>query len=334
MDCIEILHFKNNYMGKVKYQFNTKSLKIEKVKVTWKEKLVKALTVTAAVLVFSTLVIFVAFSFIDSPKEKGLKREIAQYKLQYQILNDRLDNVSKVLDDLQDRDDNVYRVIFEAEPIPGSVRKAGYGGVDKYEKLKGYDNSEIVVETTSKLDIISRQLYVQSKSLDEVFEMAKNKEKMMASMPAILPIAKGQGRLISGFGMRFHPILKYRRMHWGIDIAAPRGTALYATGDGVIESTKRISGYGKTVVINHGFGYETLYGHMNKIIVKSGQNVKRGDIIGYVGSTGLSKAPHVHYEVHKDGQKINPVNFFYKDLTPGEYEEVLEIAAKDNEVLS
>lgn len=321
-------------MAKIKYQFNTKSLKIEKVQVTWKERLIKILSVTAAVLIFSTLLVFVAFSFIDSPKEKRLKREIAQLELQHKIFNDRLDNVTIVLADLQDRDDNIYRVIFEAEPIPSSVRKAGYGGVDKYERLKGFKNSELIIATTKKLDRISRQLYVESKSLDEIWEMAKNKEKMMACLPAILPIAKGQGRIISGFGMRFHPILRYRRMHTGIDIAAPRGTTLYATGNGVVKSTKRRSGYGKCVVINHGFGYETLYGHMNKIIVKEGRKVKRGDIIGYVGSTGLSKAPHVHYEVHKDGKKINPVNFFYNDLTPEEYEEVLELAAKDNEVFS
>ncbi|MFC2100238.1 M23 family metallopeptidase [Bacteroidota bacterium] len=321
-------------MVKVKYQFNTKSLKIEKVNVSWKERLLRFLYTALAVVVFSTVIVFLAFSFIDSPKEKMLKREIEQYNLQYTILNDRMDNIMAVMKDLQDRDDNVYRVIFEAEPIPSAVREAGYGGVDKYEKLKGYKNAVIVTETTKKLDKLARQMYVQSKSLDEIFQLAKNKEKMMAAIPAILPLAKGKGRIVSGFGMRFHPILRYKRMHWGIDISAPRGTPIYATGAGVVTFNKRKSGFGNTCIIDHGYSYETLYGHMNKVIVRQGQKVKRGDIIGYVGSTGLSKAPHVHYEVHKNGSPIDPVNFFYKDLTPEEYEEVLEIAAQDNQVLS
>ncbi len=321
-------------MAKVRYQFNTKSLRVERVRVTWKERLLKFFYIGLAVAVFSAIVITLAFTFIDSPKEKMLKREIAQYSLQYKILNDRMDDLTIVLNDLEDRDNNVYRVIFEAEPIPSSVREAGYGGVDRYEKLSSFENSEIIIETTKKLDKIARQLYIQSTSLDEIFELAKNKEKMMAALPAIMPIAKGEGRLVSGFGMRFHPILRYYRMHWGIDIAAPRGTPIYATGAGTITFDARKSGYGNTVVIDHGFGYSTLYGHMNKIIVKNGQKVIRGEIIGYVGSTGLSVSPHVHYEVHKNGSPIDPVNFFYKDLTPEEYEEVLEIAAQENHVLS
>jgi len=284
--------------------------------------------------VFSAAVMLVAYNFFDSPKEKQLRREVEQYKLEYEILNSRLDNVQAVLKDVENRDDNIYRVIFEAEPIPNEVRNAGIGGADRYEKLKGYDNSDLIIETTQKMDKISRKLYVQSKSFDEVFKMAKSKEKLMLNLPAILPLPKNKGQIISGFGLRFHPILKYRRMHTGIDIAAPKGTPIYATGDGVIAKSGRESGYGLTCIINHGFGYQTLYGHMSSIRVREGQKVKRGEVIGYVGSTGLSKAPHVHYEVILNGNKVNPVFFFYNDLSPDEYENVIDKANEENQCLS
>jgi murein DD-endopeptidase MepM/ murein hydrolase activator NlpD len=284
--------------------------------------------------VFSAAVMLVAYNFFDSPKEKQLRREVEQYKLEYEILNSHLDNVQAVLKDVENRDDNIYRVIFEAEPIPNEVRNAGIGGADRYEKLKGYDNSDLIIETTKKMDKISRMLYVQSKSFDEVFKMAKSKEKLMLNLPAILPLPKNKGQIISGFGLRFHPILKYRRMHTGIDIAAPKGTPIYATGDGVIAKSGRESGYGLTCIINHGFGYQTLYGHMSSIRVREGQKVKRGEVIGYVGSTGLSKAPHVHYEVILNGNKVNPVFFFYNDLSPDEYENVIDKANEENQCLS
>ncbi len=284
--------------------------------------------------VFSAAVMLVAYNFFDSPKEKQLRREVEQYKLEYEILNSRLDNVQAVLKDVENRDDNIYRVIFEAEPIPNEVRNAGIGGADRYEKLKGYDNSDLIIETTQKMDKISRKLYVQSKSFDEVFKMAKSKEKLMLNLPAILPLPKNKGQIISGFGLRFHPILKYRRMHTGIDISAPKGTPIYATGDGVIAKSGRESGYGLTCIINHGFGYQTLYGHMSSIRVHEGQKVKRGEVIGYVGSTGLSKAPHVHYEVILNGNKVNPVFFFYNDLSPDEYENVIDKANEENQCLS
>ncbi|MCP4553371.1 MAG: M23 family metallopeptidase, partial [Bacteroidetes bacterium] len=214
------------------------------------------------------------------------------------------------------------------------TRKAGYGGVNRYAKLDGYRNSDIIIETTKKLDMIMSRVYVQSKSFDDLFELAKNKEKMILSIPAIQPIKKEDGRIVSGYGQRIHPILKVRRMHWGIDISAPQGTPIYATANGEVDFTGRKGTYGNTVMINHGYGYETLYAHMDKIIIKRKQSVKRGQLIGYVGNTGHSKAPHVHYEVLKDGKKINPVNFFYNDFTPEEFEMVLELASRDNQVLS
>lgn len=321
-------------MGKVHYKFNPKSLTYEKVRLSFKSSIIRLLGYLLTGSGFALVIIIITFSFFDSPKERMLKRENEQYKLQSQIINDRLDQVALVLKDMQERDDNIYRVIFEAEPIPWEIRNAGYGGVDRYAKLDGFKNSDNIIEITKKLDQITSQLVVQSKSFDNVFNMARNKTEMLACIPAIQPIEKGRGRIVSGFGQRFHPILKYRRMHWGIDITATSGTPIYATGDGKINFVGRKGGYGVTCKVDHSYGYQTLYGHMKTISVIKGQKVKRGEIIGYVGNTGLSKAPHVHYEVIYNGKKINPVNYFYNDFTPEEFEKVLELASKDNQVLS
>ena len=327
--------YKNlSFMFRTKYKYNPKTLSYEQAKLTSRMLMGKvfAYFVLGGFLAF--VVVILAFEFVDSPQEKAMRREIEQFKVQYQILNDRLEQYKLVMADMQERDDNVYRVIFESEPIAANLRKAGYGGVDRYAKLDGYKYSDIVIEATKRMDRLAAQLVVQSKSYDEIWEMAKNKEKMMRSIPAIQPIAKGKGRIVSGYGMRFHPILKYRRMHWGIDISAPRGTPIYATADGVVEFTGRRGAFGNLIIINHGYGYKTQYGHMNNFSVKRKQKVKRGEIIGYVGNTGLSSAPHVHYDVVKDGKRINPVNFFYNDFTPEEFEKILELAARDNQVLS
>ena len=321
-------------MAKVKYRYNPKSLIYEKVQKTTKSFILRMLGYLFTGLAFSAVIIFIAYAFFDSPKERMLQREIEQYKLQYEILNDRLDQVANVLQDMQERDDNIYRVIFESEPIPWSIRNAGFGGSDRYARLDGYINSDIIIKTTRKLDQLTSQTVVQSKSFDEVFNMAKNKAEMLACIPAIQPIKKGDGRIVSGFGMRYHPILKYRRMHYGIDISAPTGTPVFATGDGTVKSVGRHGGYGNTVIIDHGYGYQTLYGHMKTISVKKHKKVKRGEIIGYVGNTGLSRAPHVHYEIIYNNKKIDPVNYFYNDFTPEEFEKVRELASKDNQVLS
>ena len=321
-------------MGKEQYFYNPKSLTYEKLK---KSRMFIFLRIFRFLLVFvgfAATGIFFAYTFFDSPKERMLKREIAQYEFQFTLLNDRLDQVGSVMKNIQDKDDNIYRVIFEAEPIPSSFREAGFGGVDRYARLDGYKNSQIIIETTKKLDRITSQMVVQSKSFDEVFDMARNKSLMLACIPAIQPIEKGNGRIVSGYGMRYHPILKLRRMHWGIDITAHSGTPIYATGNGVVNFKGRKGGYGKTCMINHGYGYQTLYGHMKTITVRKGQKVKRGEIIGYVGSTGLSAAPHIHYEVIYNNKKVNPVNYFYNDFTPEEYEKVLELASRDTQVLS
>ncbi len=321
-------------MGKVHYFYNPKTLTYEKRRRSVIAIILRLFRFLITYVVFAAVGVLLAYSFFDSPKERMLKREISQYEFQFTLLNDRLEQIEAVLGNLRDKDDNIYRVIFEAEPIPLSIRDAGFGGVDRYARLDGYRNSQVIIETTRRFDRITSQLVVQSKSFDEVFELARNKSLMLACIPAIQPIERGKGRIVSGYGMRFHPILKYRRMHWGIDITAPSGTPIYATADGTVNFNGHKGGYGKTCVIDHGYGYQTLYGHMKTITVRNGQKVKRGEIIGYVGSTGLSQSPHVHYEVIYNDKKVNPVNYFYNDFTPEEFEKVLEIASRDTQVLS
>lgn len=322
-------------MGKTKYLFNTKSLTVEKVQETLWDKIKVFLRVMFAGMVFSVIVLSIGYTFFDSPKEKMLRREIEQYKLQFQVVNDRLDILASVLEDVQERDDHIYRVIFEAEPIPRSVRDAAFGGVDRYTEFEGYQSARLISSTMQRLDQLARQLYVQSKSYDEVFEMAKNKADMLASIPAIVPLAKGTERLMSGFGYRIHPIYKTLRMHTGVDFTAPTGTPIYATGNGIVQMAERNNhGYGRMVTIDHGYGYETLYAHLSQIKVKPGQEVKRGEIIGLVGNTGISTAPHLHYEVVRNGRKVNPVNYFYNDLTPEEFEYIIEVASRVNQSLS
>ncbi len=322
-------------MAKIRYQFNTKSLKIEQVQVTLKERLKRVASSMAFGLVFGVFVIVLAYNFLSSPREKVLQNELEQYKLQYKIMNDRLDKVQKVLADVQDRDDNIYRVIFEAEPVPSEIRKAGFGGVDRYQQLQRLTNSEIVVNTAKRLDEITSQLVVQSKSYDEVFKLAKNKEKLIASIPAIQPVDFHDLRRIGSlFGYRTDPFYKVVKFHEGIDFTAAIGTPIYATGDGVVELAEYNSGgYGNEIMINHGFTYETRYAHLSKINVKKGQRVKRGEIIGLMGNTGKSTAPHLHYEVLKAGTPLNPIYFFFNDITPAEYEAMLEMSTKPSQTL-
>ncbi len=319
--------------NKVKYYYNTTTLRYEKIEKTLGSRLLRSFAFICATFVFATIIVFVAYTYIDSPKEKQLKREISQMQFQYDLLNTKLDQLSGVLAGLQDRDDNIYRVIFEAEPIPKSIREAGMGGAERFKELDGYTNSNLLVETSKKVEKISKQMYIQSKSYDEVQDMISNKTEMLASLPAIQPVSnKDLTRLASGYGYRIDPIYKVRKMHHGIDFTAPTGTDIYSTGNGTISIVKKSRrGYGNHVIIDHGYGYKTLYAHLSKIDVRRGQKIKRGDIIGAVGSTGKSTAPHLHYEVLKDGVKINPINFFFNDLTSEEYDEILEIANRGNQ---
>ena len=257
-------------MSKVKFYFNTKSLKYERVQLKLWDRLKRFLSYVASGLVFATVTIWIAYTYFDSPKEKQLKREIVQLRDQYDYLNEKMSQMNVVLEDIQNRDDNIYRVIFEAEPIPDNIRKAGFGGVDRYRQLEGYSNSDLLIETTKKFDQLAKRMYIQSKSFDDVANLAKNKAVLLASIPAIQPIAnKDLRRMASGYGFRTHPIYKTEHFHSGIDFSANVGTEIYATGDGVVERADDLAqGYGNHVVINHGYGYETLYGHMSKIIAR------------------------------------------------------------------
>ena len=311
-----------------KYKYNTKTLSYEKIDPKFKDYLLKVLGYAATGAVFAAIFVTLTYTVYDSPKEKKLKQENEQLQLQYQVLNKRLDQFADVLKDIQKRDDNIYRVIFEAEPIPENIREAGFGGVNRYENLEGFENSDLLINTTKKLDKLTKQLYIQSKSYDEVFEMAKRKEDMLVSIPSIMPISnKDLTRMSSGYGIRTHPILKIPLMHPGQDFSAKTGTEIYSTGNGVVKLVKRSNrGYGNHVIIDHGYGYETLYAHMSKFNVRKGQKVGRGEVIGFVGNTGRSTAPHLHYEVMKSGKKINPINYYYNDLTPSQYEEMINIS--------
>lgn len=260
-------------MAKIKYHFNTSTLKYERVIVSWKKRLLRVFGWLATAVVFGALIMLVAYNVFDSPKEKRLKRQLEESTLQLELLKQRADQVEAVLGDLQERDNTIYRVIFEAEPIPQSVREAGFGGAERYRNLRSDYNGELLVDVTKRIDKLSKQLYVQSKSFDEVWDLVKNKNNMLASIPAIQPVAnKDLTRVASGYGMRIHPIYKTEKMHTGMDFTSPVGTEIHATGNGVVNKVEYDGrGYGNNVIISHGFGYQTLYGHMSKILVRPGQ---------------------------------------------------------------
>jgi murein DD-endopeptidase MepM/ murein hydrolase activator NlpD len=320
-------------MPKIKYYFNTHSLKYERVIVSWKKRMWRILGFLSTASVFATVIMLIAYNFFNSPKEKQLKRALEESTLQLEILKQRTDQVEAVLHDIQDRDNTIYRVIFEADPIPSSVREAGYGGVDRYNSLKDYYNADAVIDVTQRIDKLSKQLYIQSKSFDEVFNLVKNKSTMLAAIPAIQPIRnKELKHIASGYGWRIHPVYKTEKMHTGMDFTATIGTEIHATGNGVVQKVEHHGkGYGNNVIISHGYGYETVYAHMSKFAVRPGQKISRGDLLGYVGNTGTSTGPHLHYEVRKNGRPVNPANFYYNDLTPEEYEKMMEIASQANQ---
>jgi murein DD-endopeptidase MepM/ murein hydrolase activator NlpD len=288
-------------------------------------------------LILAIGIIVVLSNYFDSPKELALKKENDELKLYYDIMQNQLTSMDDMLKVLQEKDDQVYRTVFEAEPIPETVREAGSGGVLKYRDLLESDlsNKDLVVGTLDKLDRVKKKMYIQTKSYDEIMQLARNKDEYYAAMPAIQPVSNEDlRRFSSGFGMRTDPVLKVKRMHYGVDFSAEQGTPIYATADGKISVARTTyTGLGKHVKIDHGFGFETVYGHMNRYIVKAGQNVKRGQIIGYVGNTGKSTAPHVHYEVHINNKAVNPVNYFYMDLDAEQYEEILRLSTIENQSL-
>jgi murein DD-endopeptidase MepM/ murein hydrolase activator NlpD len=318
-------------MAKTKYKFNPDLLTYDKVEKSLKQKTLNFLAYFFVILLNAGIGYGIFTILIDSPKEKGLKRQISEMSLTLELFNKDLDNLESVLNEMQERDDNIYRTIFEAEPVNHAVREAGIGGTDRYSNLYIQGNTEIIKETAERLDGLLRKTYIQSESYDQLASMAVNKEAMVAAIPAIQPISnKDLTRTAGGWGYRIHPIYKIRKFHYGIDFTAPTGTDVYVTGDGVVDKIEKTNrdGYGNNIIIDHGFGFKTLYAHLDGFNVKQGQKVKRGDVIGFVGNTGLSTAPHLHYEVIRNNEKVNPVNYFFNDLTADEYSRMIELSMK------
>ena len=312
-----------------KYVFNPKTLNFDRFVEPLVNKVGRVVVFLLTTFVFAMGIVVLVFLFFGSPREKMQAREIEYLRLESQILEDRLNDMEAVTDELEQRDNDIYRVIFEADPVPSSVRKSGFSSSDRYEDLIGYKNSDVVMHVAGKLDTIASRLYYQSVSYDKVFEMARKKSEMLSCIPAIIPVKTTDIKQISSyFGYRTDPIYKVTKYHSGMDFAASKGTDVYASGDGVVvELERNYWGYGNVVTIDHGYGYQTRYAHLSKFAVKKGQKVKRGQLVGYVGSTGKATGPHLHYEVLKNEKQVDPIHFFFNDLSPEQYEMILEQAA-------
>lgn len=324
-------------MSKVKYYYDSENLAYRRIKPQRRKKFGVALLFLLASALFGFLcfVLLINTPYFETPKDKLLTNELEALKLNYKILNKKMELMDEALNAIEDRDNNIYRIYFNANPISIEERKAGFGGINRYKKLEGYNNSQLIINTTKKVDRLIKELVIQSKSLDEIVKLAQKKEKLLASIPAIQPVKNEDlKRMASGFGYRSDPFTKIRKFHYGMDFTAPTGTPIYATGDGVVlKADNSLSGYGNHIEIDHGYGYVTLYAHLSKYNCRRGQKVKRGDIIGYVGSTGRSEAPHLHYEVIKNGEKINPINFYYGSISAEEYVAISNIATQENQSL-
>jgi len=322
-------------MAKVKYYYDSENLAYRKIITKTRKKIgvVLLFLVASALFGFLSVVFLLNTPYFETPKNRLQAREIENLKLRYDILNKKMDQVEDVVDNIEDRDNNLYRVYFNASPIPNEERKAGFKGAHRYKELEGFDNSQLVIYTTKRVEILQKALAIQSKSLDDILKMAKSKDKLLAAIPAIQPVRNENLKsMVSGFGYRTDPFTKARKMHEGMDFTSKTGTPIYATGDGVVErADNTASGFGNHIVIRHGFGYETLYAHLSKYKCRAGQRVKRGDIIGYVGSTGRSEGPHLHYEVHKNGKVVNPLNFYYGNISAVEYVAIAQLANQENQ---
>jgi len=324
-------------MSKTKYYFDKDNLEFIPIKRTNLNKLYNLILFLISSIIFAGFitVLLLNTEFINTPQELIQSREIKNYELQMKVLNKKLEQVESTLANIEKRDNNLYRVYFEASPIPPEQRRMGFGGINRYDYLNGYENSDLIINTTKRIDILTKELVIQSKSLDEIELLAKNNESLLSSIPTIQPISNSDlKRMASGFGWRTDPFTKKRKRHWGMDFSAERGSPIYATGDGKISrADNRAAGFGNHVRIDHGFGYVSIYAHMDNISVRRGNRVKRGDIIGYVGSSGRSVAPHLHYEISKDGKKIDPINFYHGNLSPSEYKNLINQASQENQSL-
>ncbi|EAR17069.1 MULTISPECIES: M23 family metallopeptidase [Robiginitalea] len=324
-------------MTKVKYYYDPDTLSYRKIepKKSRKYRNIALFVIASALFGFMGLMLLLNTNLLNTPRELALQREVNNFELRFELLNRKMDQMEQVLANIEDRDNNIYRLYFEANPIPEEQRRAGFGGVNRYKDLEGFNNSDMIIATTRRMEIIQKEMVIQSKSLDEITKLAAEKEELLAAIPAIQPINNDNlTRMASGYGWRSDPFTKARKMHWGMDFTAPRGTPVYASGNGTVSrADNNASGYGKHIRIDHGYGYMSLYAHLSKYNVRRGQQVKRGDLIGFVGSTGRSEAPHLHYEVWKDGDRINPINFYYGSLTAEEFDNMLIRANQENQSL-
>jgi murein DD-endopeptidase MepM/ murein hydrolase activator NlpD len=324
-------------MSKVKYYYDSENLAYKRIKTKKRKKFgyILLFLVASALFGFLGLILLINTPYFETPKDKLLTSELATMKLNYKLLNKKADLMDEALKAIAERDNNIYRIYFNTSPITEEERKAGFGGVNRYRDLEGFNNSELVINTSKRIDGLMKELAIQSKSLDDIVTLGKQKEKLLAAIPAIQPVKNEDlKRMASGYGYRNDPFTKIRKFHYGMDFTAKTGTPIFATGDGVIlKADNSLSGYGNHIEINHGFGYITLYAHLSKYNCRPGQRVKRGDIIGYVGSTGRSEAPHLHYEVLKNGERINPINFYYGSISAEEYVAISKLANQENQAL-
>ena len=318
-----------------KYIFNTHTLSYEKAVVSWGGRIFRFLAFIVAALVFSLGISTIYYKFFDSPKEKILKAEVGELKDQYYLLNQEVDRLTNVLDGLHYRDGNIYRVMFEADPISDDEWKAGSGGVNKFRYLEKYDNGDLIKDISVKVDKLKKQMVIQSKSYDEIADLIKNQQHMLSSIPSIQPIPnRNLERMASGYGWRIDPVYKIQKFHEGMDFTCPVGTAVHVTGDGVVELVDfSYGGYGNEIIVNHGYGYRTRYAHLTKAKVTPGQKVKRGDVIGLSGNTGKSTGPHLHYEVLKGGGPVNPAYYYYNDLKDADFEKMLKLSNNPGQTL-
>lgn len=320
-------------MKKVKYYYNTHTLRYEKLEVPLRVRLLQVIGYIAASIVTGLIIFAIAFRYIDSPKEKYLRQQNEDLTNNYSVFMERLKQLELKMDEIENRDNGVYRSIFGADPIPDSARIKDIENKKEVTLVQSMGESELVQSIAAQLNGLSLRTAFQVKSFDEINNLVKNKEKLLAATPSIQPVSnKNLNRIASGFGYRIDPVYKDRRAHLGLDFSAPMGTPIYATADGRVKDAGfNTGGFGNRVVIAHGFGYETLYGHMVRIKARVGEMVKRGEVIGYVGNSGKSTAPHCHYEVHRGGIPVDPIYYFYNDLTPAQFDRILKLAAASNQ---
>ena len=317
-----------------KYKINPDTLVLEQVEHGLRYWLRQTGIYILSGVVLGVIFLYLFLIIFPSPREKQLLREKELLEAEMATLNRQVDQMQIVMADLQQRDDNLYRVLFGAEPIPLSIRQGTQRKIAYYEELAQMTNSQLAADLALKVDVLEKELYVQAKSYDEVLELAKTQEIRMENIPAIQPVMnKDLKRVASGFGLRIDPVYHVRKFHQGMDFTAPTGTEIFATGNATVKFTGWKQGYGNTVILDHGFGYETLYAHLYKSLVRKGQRVRRSDIIALVGNTGKSTGPHLHYEVRLNGKPVDPRNYYFYDLSPEEYDQMIQLSNNFGQML-